>query len=121
MHSALAALVFGIILFFLIVVGIEYSLRSFEKTLSMLGSRTQFFEKLRVDHTDSSHRSPEVREHIRRINVIRYALHLGIVVAVAFVLFSRMFSPLIWVGTIVILFIVLAALDLWWRRLIARG
>jgi hypothetical protein len=117
MHSAIAALLFGIILFFLIMIGIESSLRSFEKTLAMLGSRPPFFEKLKIDRSDSSHRYPEMKEHTRRINVLRYALHLGVVLSVSFVLFSQSFPPKDWAILVVILFISLAFLDIWWRRL----
>lgn len=122
-HSAIAALVFGVILFFLIVVGIELSLRSFEKTLTLLGleASLRFFEKIKIDRSDSSHRNPEVIEHTRRINVLRYALHLGIILSVSFVLFSRAFSSDRWAVIVVLLFIFLAVLDIWWRRLIARG
>jgi hypothetical protein len=56
-HSAIAALVFGIILFFLIVIGIELSVRSFEKTLTMLGleSPLRFFEKIKGALADRFH------------------------------------------------------------------
>jgi hypothetical protein len=123
LHSAIAALIFGVVLFFLIILGIESSLRSFEKTMEMIGveSVRHFFEKIKVDRSDSSHRNPEVIEHIRRINVLRYALHLGIVLSVSFVLFSSSFSPKEWAIIVVILFISLVFLDVWWRRLIARG
>jgi hypothetical protein len=119
--SSLAALIFGILLFFLLMAGIELSLRSFEKTLALLGMELRSFEKLRIDRSDSSHTTPDVREHRRRINVIRYALHLGIVLSVSFVLFSRALSSQGWVLIVVILFIGLAVLDIWWRRLIAKG
>lgn len=123
LHPAIAALIFGVILFFLIVAGIELSLRSCERTLTLLGleSALRSFRKIRIDQSDSSHRNPEVREHTRRINVIRYAIHLGIVLSVSFVLFSGTFSSITWAVTVVILFIVFAVLDIWWRRLIARG
>ena len=122
-HLAIAALVFGIILFFLLMVGIESFLRSYGKTLTMLGleSALRSFAKTRINRSDSSYRNPEVLEHIRKINIIRYALHLGIVLSVSFVLFSRAFSSKEWVITVVILFLFLAILDVWWRRLIARG
>jgi hypothetical protein len=123
MHSAIAALVFGILLFLLFIVGVETSLHSYKQILTLLGlkSAIRSFQKIRVDRADSSRRNPEALEHVRRINVIRYGLHLGVILSASFVLFSRQFSSNTWTVTVIILFSVLAALDIRWRRLIARG
>jgi hypothetical protein len=120
MNSIIAALIFGVVLFFLMMIGIELSLRSFGKALTAFGNQAvrQFFEKLRIDRRDKSYRKPRFREHIRRINIMRYTLHFGIVLSAAFVLFRGAFPPGIWQITILLLFLLLAALDIFWRRMI---
>lgn len=121
MNSTIAALIFGVVLFFLMMTAIELSLRSFGKVLTEFGNQAtrQFFEKIKIDRRDKSYRKPRFKDHIRRINIMRYSLHFGIVLSTAVVLFRGAFPPGIWQLTILLLFLLLVALDIFWRRTIA--